>query len=214
MIAVAIVAVPLAGLQSFSGDWRAAVLSVAFACLAWIGAEWLNFRGKRALAAICFGGIAALFNVLYPAVCICPDSYLLIALWLAWFFMIAPLLIAFGAAWARLATAKSAMSEAFAGSRVAPGSRSHITRRWSRSRHSGHCVSAFSLPGRQWIVWPIRPQPASHSAGRDGSVCSGWPTRGWILQRAMWRFSMSQTPVIRRDLCGKGIHHSVLAARV
>ena len=183
MIAVAVVAVPLAGLQSFSGDWQAAVLSVAFACLAWIGAEWLNFRGKRALAAICFGGIAALFNVLYPAVCICPDSYLLIALWLAWFFMIAPLLIALGAAWARLATAKTAMSRRspvlawllVARSHISAGGHAHDT--LATASLLSHLPAGNGSSGRSDLSRPAIQRAAMDRCvpvgRREGGSCNG-----------------------------------------
>jgi len=108
MIAVMVVALIAGGLVAVPWDWRVPGLMLSFPCLALIGAVGLVFRRQRKAAAIWFGTVAASINVLYAAVCICPDSYLLTAASLAWFFMVIPVIVSLGAAWASLATKDTA----------------------------------------------------------------------------------------------------------
>ncbi len=84
------------------------VLACGLPCLAIIGAQWLEFRGDRHLAAIGFWTLATLTNFLYAASCVAPDVFLLGPLFLGWLIIVAPTVGALGRAWARLATRKGA----------------------------------------------------------------------------------------------------------
>lgn len=100
MIGIAILAIlfAVAGVMG----WLVVELSVPF--FAVIGAQWLVFRRHRRAAAYGFGALAVLINVSYAALCIAPDVYLLIPLFLGWFFLFGPTMGVIGSAWARMAT--------------------------------------------------------------------------------------------------------------
>ena len=104
MIAIAVVA----GLMALPRAW--AVLAVVFSIpsLALTVAAWLAFRGRRRLAAVCFGILAVLANGLYAVLCMAPDVYLDILLVVAWFVIVLPALGGVGIAWASLSTREGA----------------------------------------------------------------------------------------------------------
>ncbi|MFI5453996.1 MAG: hypothetical protein ACHRXM_00950 [Isosphaerales bacterium] len=85
---------------------------IAIACpgLALIGAQWQLSRGYRRLAALCFGILGILANVMYVACCILPISFALIALVIGLVFVI-PTILSFGVAWATMATRESALPQ-------------------------------------------------------------------------------------------------------
>jgi hypothetical protein len=100
MIAVVLVAIPLA----LPDGWGIVIAALSLAYLSVIGAGWMIYRGWRRQAAVSFWTVAASSNALYAGCCIAPDYYLLIFLLLGWMVIIFPAIIAFGAAWAILAS--------------------------------------------------------------------------------------------------------------
>jgi len=85
------------------------LLVLIFPFLALISAKWLVFREYRQVAALCFGGLAFLTNVLYTVACTYPHYMILPALFLGWFVIVAPMITGPGAAWAILATHETAV---------------------------------------------------------------------------------------------------------
>jgi hypothetical protein len=100
MLAVAV----LAGFMAVPFDWKVIGLVVIIPTVALLGANWLFLRSRRRLAAIWFGVVATVTNLLYVVACTMPSSYLLPPLFLVWFLTFAPAIAGLGIAWAYLAT--------------------------------------------------------------------------------------------------------------
>ena len=109
MAVTLVVALVLSALQAIPKLWLVVYLFVATPCLALIVARRLVIERQRQAAAIWFGVVATSINVLYAALCICPDSYLLTIASLASLFMVIPVIVSFGAAWVILATRQIAV---------------------------------------------------------------------------------------------------------
>jgi hypothetical protein len=105
MIAVVIAAVLLALLRV----WAVIAIPLAIPVLAQIGANRLVFQRRRSLVARVFWGAAILINVLYAALCVAPDYYVLHILFVTWLLIAVPTIGPLGMAWAELSTQESSV---------------------------------------------------------------------------------------------------------
>jgi hypothetical protein len=134
MIAVVIVA----GLFTLRGEYALIVLACSLMCVGVIGAQWLVYRGHRRVAAFAFWSFATLTNVVYAAMCVAPDIWLLIPLFRGWLFVIVPTVGSLGAAWVRLAT------------RQVDAPRRSVPAMWAS------VIAACLLPlVTLWTLWPL-----------------------------------------------------------
>ena len=99
LIAVLVIACLLA----LPSSWLVWVLMFGCPGLALIVAQWLLSRDYRQLAALCFGVVGTLVNVVYAASCIHPISFVLFTLFAGLFFTV-PTVLSFGVSWATMAT--------------------------------------------------------------------------------------------------------------
>ena len=134
MIAVVVVA----GLLALPNALGLMVIALSFPLLALVGAQWLVFRGQRRFAAFGFWVAASLTNVLYAALSVAPDVYLLPALFLGWMVIAGPAIGGLGAAWVRLATREDATP-------------------WRSSPAAWMAVISLSVMPlvTLWTVWPL-----------------------------------------------------------
>jgi hypothetical protein len=99
--AVMIAVLIAAGLLALPGDWAAAILVIAVLIAGPLGAERLFLRGHRRAAALGFWVLGVSWNAIYIALCLEPDVYFLMPLFLGWIFM-TPTVGGLGIAWVRL----------------------------------------------------------------------------------------------------------------
>jgi hypothetical protein len=104
MLAVALVA----GLLMLPPGWNVLVPILIFPLLSLRSAQWLVAREQRRVAAFSFGCLAILINVAYVSACTFPHYLVLLLLFLGWFVIGGPAIVASGAAWAMLATHENA----------------------------------------------------------------------------------------------------------
>lgn len=97
LIAIAVIA----GLLALPDDCRIVGFALSFPCLAIVYAQWLHAHGQLRTAGLWFWTLAIVINALYTACSAFPGIHFVL-LWLAWLFLVLPILGSFGIAWARL----------------------------------------------------------------------------------------------------------------
>jgi hypothetical protein len=102
-------AIAVVGFLLSLGVWGLAAIVLPIPLVVPFVGNWLAAHGRRRAAAFWFWGLAVLFNLVYAALCICPDIYLILGLEGIWFVVVAPPLLSFGVAWAFLATRRTAV---------------------------------------------------------------------------------------------------------
>ena len=100
----------IAGLLAIPAGWQVITAVISLPSLALIISWWLSLRGHRRLAAFCFWPTAVIANVAIAYYCVFPDGWFYFLIWGLSLFVILPTLLAFGVAWAFLATREAVTS--------------------------------------------------------------------------------------------------------